>query len=66
MVYTGGTHIPHLVSMVLPQGIAGSSLLEPVPWTEIGAIYGKYVLVSIMFSHRPDEAISVGIWQKLV
>ena len=34
--------------------------------THTGAICGKYALVSITFSHRPDEAMSIWTWQKLV
>ena len=58
-----------MVSMVLPMSTEchipppfGTSVCQ----THTGAICGQYTLVSITFSHGPDEAMSTWTWQKLV
>ena len=65
----GGTHIFFtLVGMVLPApgGAKFLPFLAPVCWKHIGAMCGKYGLLSIAFSHRPDKGMSVWTWQELV
>ena len=56
------SHIPHIVKYgPSPRGVLLTPFLAPVSVRQIDSIYGKYVLVSITFSHRPDEAISIRI-----
>ena len=64
MAHIWDTHILHIGKYGPSPGGAsfppGTSVLQ----TLIGPICGKYVLVSIIFSHRHDEVMSVRIWQK--
>ena len=55
-----------LGSMFLPPGGVNIPLLAPVYFGHTLVLCGKYALVSITFSHRSDEAMSVWMRRKLV
>ena len=63
-----GAHNLTLESMFLSQRVAKTPLgrvYAPV-CTYFGVIYGKYYLLKITISLRPDEAMFYLVWQKLV
>ena len=65
--WTGMHTLFTLVCMVLPtsgSAYSPSPFCTSVCWTEIRAICCKYVLLSITFSHRLDQAMSA--WTYLV
>ena len=70
MPHMRGTHILCVGKYGLAKPLGGANFPQlfgmSVCWTHIGTTCGRYGFVSITFSNRPDETMSVWIWQKLV